>query len=402
MTGSRINQTPRGTTWATTAVLVGCTFLQRFCIPLGTLKLPLVIPIALCVFFILGLQRQLLVSKSSLLKYLLFFASVTCTTCLAIVTPPEGTAITITSVLLLAVLYAFLVVRVRLAPTVAETLAIFRNIMIIIAVCGCLQFATQFVGLRIFSFTSFVPDSLLLEKSYATISPLRYGATVFKSNGLFLLEPSFFSQFVALALVVEFLHFHNRLRMATLSLALCVAFSGTGLLVLGCAVVVAISMDRRNFHRAAQVALIAGFVAVVFAVLAPAEYVQVFVGRATEINSTQSSAFMRFVAPHLATMQLCANPRIVLGFGPGSSERFSFFEVNTAFNALNKLLIEYGLPGLLLCLRLLLSVLYRTDLRVVSIAGLFLYIIGGGYLLNPSIVFLLAALFAWSRHALKT
>ncbi len=53
------------------------------------------------------------------------------------------------------------------------------------------------------------------------------------------------------------------------------------------------------------------------------------------------------------------------------------------------------LSGLLAYVSLLLSIFYRRDMRILSAVCLFLFVFGGGYLLNPPTVYLLTALLAW-------
>ena len=77
-------------------------------------------------------------------------------------------------------------------------------LLVIIAGLGIAQFAAQFVGLRLFAFTGLVPANFLLEQGYNLEIPVSIGETL-KSNGLFLIEPSVFSQFMAVGLMIEML-----------------------------------------------------------------------------------------------------------------------------------------------------------------------------------------------------
>ena len=101
----------------------------------------------------------------------------------------------------------------------------------IVAVAGLLQFAAQFAGLRLFAFAGFVPDPWLIESGYNLAIPTGIG-DVLKSNGFFLVEPSVFSQFMAIGLIIEVLAFRRPLQLALFVGGLVLSFSGTGWIVL--------------------------------------------------------------------------------------------------------------------------------------------------------------------------
>jgi O-antigen ligase len=381
--------------WPIVAVLFGCIFLQRFGIPLGELKLPVVVIVVAAVFGILTVQNRTLISEATLLPYLLFCLYALFAAGLALAVPPQGTMASVLSVGYLLLVYVFIVLRIRPAAGTLETLAIFRSFVTFVAVCACVQFMAQFAGISLFSFAGVIPESLLLEQSYNVVVPIWYGSAVHKANGIFLLEPSFLSQFVAVALVIEFLYFGSALRMAVLVLALLAAFSGTGLIILGFAVVMASLLEHRSLWRILTFLLVGGSIAALSGALVAPEYVDSIVRRMSELDSDQASGFIRFISPYMMVADATADPRSILGFGPGTAERFDSLGYEYGINALTKILIEYGIPGLLIYMALLLSAFYRADMRVLSAVGLFWFVFGGGYHLTPAIVYSLAVLFTW-------
>lgn len=390
-----MTQTPWKDKWPVVAILFGCIFLQRFGIPLGELKLPVVVPIVSAVFGVLLVQNRTLFAEGSLLVYLLFCLYALFSAGLALAAPPLGTIASVPSLGYLLLVYAFLVLRIRPAAGSAGTLAVFRNFVTVVAACACIQFAAQFAGIRLFSFAGIVPDALLLEQTYNVVVPIWYGSTIYKANGIFLLEPSFLSQFVAVALVIEFLYFGSPFRMALLVLALLVAFSGTGLVVLGFAVIVASILERRSLWRIATFLIVGGSIAALAGTLVAPEYVDSIIRRMSELDSDQASGFIRFISPYVMVADVTADPRSILGFGPGTAERFESLGYTYGINALTKIFIEYGIPGLLLYVALLLSAFHRADMRALSAVGLFWFVFGGGYHLTPAIVYTLAVMFAW-------
>ena len=62
--------------------------------------------------------------------------------------------------------------------------------------------------------------------------PIEYGSEYYKSNGVFMLEPSHFSQILALGVIAELASRRRTTRLAILSLALLTTYSGTGPLLL--------------------------------------------------------------------------------------------------------------------------------------------------------------------------
>jgi O-antigen ligase len=381
--------------WPIVVALFGCIFLQRFGIPMGELKLPIVVPVVAAVFLVLLIQNRALVSEAPAIFYIFFCIYALFSAGLALAVPPQGTIASVFSLGYLLLLYSFIVLRVRPALGVIETLKIFRSFVTIIAICAVLQFAAQFAGIRLFSFAEFIPEALLLEPAYNVVIPIWYGSAVYKANGFFLLEPSFLSQFVAIALVIEFLYFGSAVRMGLLVLALLVAFSGTGFLILGFAVVVASVLERRALWRVAILLVVGGSVVALFGALIAPEYIDSMVRRTSELNSNEASGFIRFISPYMMVMDATADPRSILGFGPGTAERFESLGYEYGINALTKILIEYGIPGLAVYVLLLISCFYRADMRALSAVGFFWFIFGGGYHLTPAVVYTLAALFAW-------
>lgn len=394
-TASTTTRAPWRDKWPIIVVLFGCIFLQRFGIPVGELKLPVAVLVVAAVFFVLLIQNRTMVAEWPVILYIFFCIYALFSAGLALAIPPQGTMASVFSLGYLLLLYAFIVLRVRPALGAIETLRIFRGFVTVVAACAILQFAAQFAGIRLFSFAGFIPDSLLLEPTYNVVVPIWYGSSVYKANGFFLLEPSFLSQFVAIALVIEFLYFGSAVRMGLFVLALLVAFSGTGFLILGFAVAVASVLERRALGRVVILLIVGGSVVALFGSLIAPEYIESVLRRTSELDSNQTSGFLRFISPYMMVMDATADPRAVLGFGPGTAERFDSLGYEYGINALTKILIEYGIPGLVTYVLLLVSCFYRPDMRALSAVGFFWFIFGGGYHLTPAVVYTLAALLAW-------
>ncbi len=163
------------------------------------------------VFLLLIAQNNVLISAASFARYLLLCVCAGFSTWLASAYPSPSTEASVPSVYYLVLLYAFVVLRPRIAIGILPTLRLFRSIVAIVAVCGAIQFALQFVGVRFFSFEGVVPASLLGEAGSNVVIPIWPGASVYKANGMFLSEPANFSQLLALGIVVEFVLFQEHL-----------------------------------------------------------------------------------------------------------------------------------------------------------------------------------------------
>lgn len=386
---------PFSTHWPVMVALGACLFLQRIGIRLGTLQVPIVVPIVASAVFVLLLRGQAAVARTALTQYCLFGICALVSAIFCNLVPPTGTTPSLNSLGYLLVMYAPLLVRIGPAFEPRGALTIFRSFVTVIAALGCAQFAAQFAGIELFSFKGIVPESLLLEDGYNVVIPLAYGSNVFKSNGVFLLEPSIFSQFAALGLAVELLYFGSPKRMALLAMAMVTAFSGTGILVLACAVIVAMVVERRSFRRLLRFGIVGGIVLASFTALASPEYVDSFAKRAGELDSEQSSGFVRFVSPYAMLAELGPDPRFLVGFGPGTAERFDSLGYAHGVNALTKMLIEYGVFGLVAYALLLLALFFKRDRLALSLIGLFWFVFGGGYHLTPAVLYSLASLLAW-------
>jgi hypothetical protein len=270
--------------------------------------------------------------------------------------------------------------------------------ILFVAIAGCVQFGLQFAKISIFSFSRFLPDAILLEPDYNVAVPLGFGSEVMKANGFLLLEPSIFSQYVSMAVLIEVLYFKRIVRLAVLLTALAVSFSGTGLLVLGCGACALLLFERRAIPSAVLPIVISAFLAIVVIALLAPQYAELFIGRSSELSSTQTSGFLRFISPYRALRDVAGEPRILFGFGPGSAERFQL-TYSYGVNALTKILLDYGILGFIPYVALIIVSYVRRAAPTLSVAGLFWFVAGGGYHLTPAIVFTLAALFTWGTAA---
>jgi hypothetical protein len=284
------------------------------------------------------------------------------------------------------------------------TLGVFLNLMLFCAIAGIAQFFLQFVVKLpwLFNFTDYIPEAFRGGVGYNTV--IRVSGHFYKSNGFFFVEPSRFSQVLALALLCE-LALHPKwrwIRLATLGLAILLSYSGTGLLTLGVGLL--FPLGPRTVMRLIIMLLGGAFV---FFVLGDALSLSVTAGRVGEFTAVGSSGFARFVAPFIFVRDyIDSTPwSLLIGHGPGSIFKViaaSGVGYEVAGPTWAKLATEYGVLGFVafsgLILYTMLGSRVPTELRAGIIFGWF--VLWGGVLLAPDVTALFYILVAlWPRQS---
>ncbi len=382
------------------AIMAMSMLLQRFGLPFGGQSISLVGPLGLLVFAAFLLRGTLALDRKRVILYL---ALVTCAV-LGIAWRAAGLGWTggeASSNSLLQFLVLTSVAMLTFAEPVDET-RFFRAInqlFLLIALAGMLQFAAQFVGVRLFSFTGLLPDAALFEQGYHLEIPVGVG-DLLKSNGFFLVEPSVFSQVMALALIIELLALRRPLYLAAFAAGLLLAFSGTGWIVIATFVITApLGMGRRGLMLAAVVVALLLALAGLAAVLAP-DVMAVFQARLDEISTPGTSGHLRFITPFwlLGDVFTASPSAALIGIGSGAAERLTMpyeYNVNTPI----KIALEYGVPALVAYV-LLFAMARRTALQsALALPAIVLFFFTGGYQQFPPMIFMVLLLISIARLA---
>jgi hypothetical protein len=261
------------------------------------------------------------------------------------------------------------------------------------ALIGVLQFAGQFViGVdAAFFLDRHLPPNVTVA-GYNSLIPLYWSSPVYKSNGFFFLEPSFFGQFLAVAVVAELLAGPRALRLLVLTAGLVCSYSGTGLTML--ALFLPFHLLNRGHPR---LFLFAGLISLVLIFFGDALSLDAFTRRISEFSDVESSGWARFLSMfHVLQRVVFANDlTFFLGRGPGTvQEQFHLFSFNAFDPTWGKVVYEYGLVGALVYFNFLYLVVGKGP-RGLRFAMAYTYLFLGGYLLNPSILMQLAALVVW-------
>jgi hypothetical protein len=243
-----------------------------------------------------------------------------------------------------SLLFTLTVPRVGKGPD--DAMRFVSNFAAVVAACGIVQFGAQFVIGKSFAFPieNFVPRGFLTA-GFNYLNPLYYGASILKSNGIFLLEPSFFSQMMAIGLIVELKQAKRLLRVGLFSLAIMVSYSGTGLLILLGTLPILLILERRF-----DLLLIMIGVAVLAIAIAVPLKLDLFLARLTEFGDPRSSASQRFIGwVYLANEMLGKDTgRALLGYGAGTFRVVAHQSTYAVAEMLHsKILVEYGLLGFL-------------------------------------------------------
>jgi hypothetical protein len=361
-------------------ILLASLLLQRFAIPFGDKGVDVVGPVGLCLGAV-GVWRGALVfhRKRLILFVLLALWIVIGTIYQAMYPNGYGVTPLLPSLAQFLLLTSFCTLSFAREIDESTFFQAATDILMIVACAGIAQFALQFIGLRLFSFTGILPDSILYERLYNVQIPLEFG-DLFKSNGFFLLEPSLFSQAMAMAMIIEVLSARRLWHLVVFTVALALSFSGTGWLVLGTFLVSVVGrLGRRGLVIAAYTVVTLVIVGSLLLLLAP-DVATTFTDRFGEFSQPGTSGNLRFVTPlqFLHDVLVHDDWSWLFGIGAGVSEKLTMpydYNVNTPI----KILLEYGLPAVILY-GMLFLVGDRTRLQsALVLPSLVLVLFAGGY-----------------------
>jgi len=385
----------RVTTFGITALLFSCIFLQRLAIPASdTQQIAVAFVIGYLVFGYMLLRGRLIISSGLLVAYCAAMALITLSFVLSDMMSSLMSYIYLLSIYFL---YAF---KLRYREGAFEhAVDTYQNLMLVAAVFGIVQFAGQFVlGPELmFPIDAFLPEQMLFVETFNVIIPLTYESEIMKSNGVFFLEPSFFSQFLAIAIVAELTLQQRVRRLLIYGTALLVSYSGTGLGLF------AVLLPWILYRRGNIMLLVWGFIgAGVLFVASDALNLDTVTQRLGEFEARESSGFARFISPVLLIRDflLDSAKSFFFGLGAGSIEDVMIASRFNDYLAHDptwiKLLIEYGfLAATTLLAYVALALGHGNRHPVIFTAVLLTFLFLGGYLLNGTMHVLFVTLMAW-------
>ncbi|HVF18573.1 MAG TPA: hypothetical protein VNA21_16740, partial [Steroidobacteraceae bacterium] len=232
---------------------------------------------------------------------------------------------------------------------------------------------------------------------YNNISPLFYGSPLYKSTAFVMLEPSVFSQVCAIGLMAELLTKGRMLRLALYAVALIVAYSGTGLLILAITLPVFLIAYGRWSLLARGLVLLALII-----LFAEPLNLTIITNRLTEFGSTGSSGFARFVGwQDLFSDRVWPSASVTLfGHGAGSFKSMAMGYA-AAEMAHTKMFFEFGVLGGLLYFGFIFFCIFANRApRVLQLAIVVCYFMNGAY--SPTMIGLALTLLLWPNSRPST
>lgn len=369
----------RGISGTIAPLLVGgAIFLQKIAIP-GTGRLISFSLITTVLALTIAFTKRILIIDARSLIWLTGLLGIICL-CTAF---GAASKFSTSSLMLFSVIHFMYVFRLRGSLSAARSIRIFRNCMCIIALCAFAQFQLQFVlGAKY----AFAIDFLLPKEAtvigYNNLNSIYYGSTIFKSNGFFLLEPSFCSQLLALGVILELYYARVSLILILLLFGMIFTYSGTGLMLLVFSLPLLLKSERRFSYL--LFGLCVSFLLLIFA----AELgLSLFVDRVGEFENPRTSGYARFISMYHVLAQFVFNDisTALFGRGPGSvNEFFHLLNYEAYEPTWGKVVYEYGLVGLGAYLLFFFVVMLRnSSSRVHKAAFTFQFFFLADYLLVP-------------------
>jgi hypothetical protein len=324
------------------ALLVSALFLQRFSLSFGHTVLGLDLPPIGLILLHQFLSGKVLIQRDRLLWFLGFALAITCSLLL------NFKSTMLTGYFQTVVFFGLVTLSRPSTPDqYKRTLQAFQFLIMLLACVGVAQFVAQFVvdGRKLINFYGIVPDFLLdprHDQATSGTGPRTFG-NIIKSNGLFLGEPSAFSQITALGILIEVLEFRRPRYLLVMAAGFLVAYSGTGLMLLLLFLPLAgLRHGKAGLSALLVVIFVAGLAATGIIDLS------VFTSRVGEFQDTHSSGFERFVAPFWqASKQFdtASLQALLVGSGPGTIKNAGDLSYATSVVNWFKLFYEYGIFG---------------------------------------------------------
>lgn len=373
--------------------LVGATFLSKFAFPpFGALGIGISLFLLQAALIVGSIVGCLSIEPRRLTLFVMLMGVI------GLIQVLQPDSFSAPSLLLLVAVHLPYVFTVSDSGDCQRVTKFFLGIVTVFALCGIAQYSLQFVidAHFLFPIENYVPKTFVVQH-FNHQAAMEYGSEEYRANGVFLLEPSFFSQILAVAIVAELCTLCRVSRLAVFGLALLVSYSGTGILVLAICLPLCI-VARRRWGLA-----IAGLLALIL-MISLQQYLHAdrLLSRVAEFGSIQSSGYSRFVGGfYLFDQFLWHDPwRTLFGYGAGSFTDYATrVHYAAAEMALFKIVFEFGLIGGVAYFGFLFCCLYYSRApRLVTLAVGITYFLNGIY--TPFAHGLALSLLLWnSVHA---
>jgi hypothetical protein len=285
-----------------------------------------------------------------------------------------------TSLLILAALHFPYVLVVRDGHEYTDKLLrIFLGIATLLACLAIAQYFLQSIisPAILFPIDNFVPMAFVVQ-GFNAQGVIHYGSDILRATGVFMLEPSFLTQFLAVAIIAESVTSPRLLRLALFAAGIVVAHAGTGILILAICLPLVVILHRRWDLLLYVTVCVAALVA-----LGDLLNLETILNRANEFSDPKSSGFARFIGGfYLFDQLLWPEPsRALFGYGAGAFMQYThLFQREVADMPLTKMVFEFGVVGAAVYFAFLMSCLFSSPLpRIVSLSIALTFFLNGMY-----------------------
>jgi hypothetical protein len=365
--------------WAFMLVQVlGLIWLQKLGMPAGggkviALNLPLILG-SLAVLWLLR-PSTIVVEPKRAIMFALFCG-------IAIMSQVFGGSLDFspTGLLLMLGMYVPLIFRWEVSRhDYLRVMRLFQNSMLAVAfIVFALQLMQKLWGWGSWpDMNKLVPEALLVS-GFNYYRETSFHSGVLSPHAVVFLEPSIVSQFLALAIVIEFDFFKRNLWLGIYGVALLMTGSGTGILMLlFVAPLVARKLPTKLLIVAVVVAGVGGAVAGSLGLLDKT------LERMAEVNQEGTSGYYRFTLPFQQLVEALSTPERAF-FGTGAGSTIEREDIATVTLAINKLVTEYGaLTAIAFFVLYFHALLERAPSRMLAIALAVYYNLCGAGLSVP-------------------
>ena len=366
-----VNEASRDRTWIVGLVglvLLAMIFGQKIGVPAAGSHVELVLILTYGVLGVLAFRAALMVSATRLCLLTILLATMMVSQSMS----QQHWALT-AAIIVLALYCPFIFVLPVSRESYRRVLDIFQIGMLVVCAIVAAQQVVQFtIGSQHWpDLNRMVPEKLLVP-GYNYLRETSYGSGIFMPNGVFFLEPSITSQFLAIALIVEIALFRRLLWLIAFAAGLLLTLAGSGLLVLVLSLPFAIVRLGKRVLPFTLAALV-----VILPVAQAVGWVDQIAARASEFTQPGTSGYIRYTQPisEMVDRLTTRDEQLITGSGSGSTLS------DPGHNSLGvtKLVNEYGLLVGIAFYAFILACIFGGGPSLVIAWGVFVYyMIGGG------------------------
>jgi hypothetical protein len=284
------------------------------------------------------------------------------------------------SLMMLAALHIpYVMVVTRGHELATRALKFFLHVATVLAALAIVQYFLQgyIDQALLYPIDNLVPPEFVVQ-GFNAQGTIHYASTQVRATGVFMLEPSFLTQFLAVAIIAETLTSSKLWRLGLYGAGILVAHAGTGMLIL-LIVMPFVVITRRRWDLVLLGALGAAIVIAFGEVL----NLDMITSRTSEFSDPNSSGFARFVGGfYMFNEMLWPNlGRALFGYGAGSFMEYThLFTTEVADMPMTKMIFEFGIIGAAVYFSFIASCLFSSPLpKLLSLGVALSFLLNGMY-----------------------